>query len=493
MLDTGIGAVGILLGLTVTFLFILWYFRDIFKFKMPPGPWGLPVVGYLPFLGTQPQETFLRLQEKYGGFYTVQIGSFQCIVVNGRRAIKDMLLNSAGVFDTRPEFYSNVSYKRKLAFGEYSEKWLVLKTVVVDRLSKFADSKDTAVERLLEEEAALFLKDIEGHNGKPFDPKTELYDTIGSVLYQVLYGRVEHIRDDKEFRKLLTLEKAYADHTKSSNLVEFMPWLAKLSQSLVKPIHELMDHHILVQNSSIVEHRKSFSKSRLRDLTDTFLDVEGNETQEMKSVSLTAEDLLHTLEEIFSFGVHPTVTTMRWIVSIMVRFPLVQRQVYDEIERVIGDRSPTLNDKLKMPYTEAVILETMRFKTPMPLGTPHCTVKHARIGTFVVPKGTPVIFNLHSLARDADIWQHPNGFYPEQFLTADGQVDREKIAQISPFGMGKRKCFGDLIARNSIFLCLVKLVQKFEVIPVDGEEYDLTGINGLTDCPKPFKIIALER
>lgn len=34
--------------------------------KLPPGPTGLPVFGYYPFLGKEPEKTLKELGEKYG-------------------------------------------------------------------------------------------------------------------------------------------------------------------------------------------------------------------------------------------------------------------------------------------------------------------------------------------------------------------------------------------------------------------------------------------
>lgn len=213
----------------------------------------------------------------------------------------------------------------------------------------------------------------------------------------------------------------------------------------------------------------------------------------MKSVGLVVENLMSALEDIFPAGFDTTPTTMRWILLFLVQFPSVQKQLHEEIENVIGDRTPSLKDKNKLPYSEAVILESMRFKTPIPLAVPHCAFKNIRIRDYFIPKGTPVIINLHSLTRDTDIWEHPNAFYPEHFHTADAQVDRNKVAQISPFGMGKRKCVGEVLAKTDLFLWLVNVVQKFETLPVEGEEYNMVGVNGISDCPKPFKIIASPR
>ena len=146
-----------------------------------------------------------------------------------------------------------------------------------------------------------------------------------------------------------------------------------------------------------------------------------------------------------------------------------------------------------MPYTEAVIHETLRFKTPIPLSLPHAADKDAVLRGYDIPRGTVILINLHSLTRDPTVWNYPNAFHPEHFLTSDGELDKEKTSLISPFSLGKRKCIGEHLARHNLFMSLVSLVQRFKILPVNGEMYDMVGVNGLTDCPKPFKIIAKVR
>lgn len=37
--------------------------------NLPPGPFNLPIVGYLPFLGQEPHEKLKELAEKYGNIF----------------------------------------------------------------------------------------------------------------------------------------------------------------------------------------------------------------------------------------------------------------------------------------------------------------------------------------------------------------------------------------------------------------------------------------
>jgi len=53
----------------------------------------------------------------------------------------------------------------------------------------------------------------------------------------------------------------------------------------------------------------------------------------------------------------------------MLLYPEVQHRAQEEIGRVIGDdRLPTLQDRLNLPYVEAVFLECLRWYPVVPAG-----------------------------------------------------------------------------------------------------------------------------
>lgn len=53
----------------------------------------------------------------------------------------------------------------------------------------------------------------------------------------------------------------------------------------------------------------------------------------------------------------------------MVLYPEVQKKVQDELDRVVGtERLPSLEDRGNLPYTDAVLKETLRLNPVAPLG-----------------------------------------------------------------------------------------------------------------------------
>lgn len=62
-------------------------------------------------------------------------------------------------------------------------------------------------------------------------------------------------------------------------------------------------------------------------------------------------------------------------------------KVHEEIDHVIGrTRSPCMKDKMKMPYTEAVLHEIQRYITLIPSNLPHAVVRDTKFRQYVIPK-----------------------------------------------------------------------------------------------------------
>lgn len=79
------------------------------------------------------------------------------------------------------------------------------------------------------------------------------------------------------------------------------------------------------------------------------------------------------------------------------------------------------------------------------------------------------------------IWKDPSTFNPERFLNAEGtEVNKTNGEKVLVFGLGKRKCIGESIARWEIFLFLTTLLQQLEFNVCDGKKVDMTPHYGLT-------------
>lgn len=110
--------------------------------------------------------------------------------------------------------------------------------------------------------------------------------------------------------------------------------------------------------------------------------------------------------------------------------------MHKEIDSVLSNgRAPTLEDKQRMPYIEAVLHEILRFCNIVPLGIFRATSQDAKVNGYTIPKGTMVITNLYSVHFDEKYWNDPGVFSPERFLDSSGNFVRHEA--FLPFSLGK--------------------------------------------------------
>uniref|UniRef100_A0A6B2LLR2 Cytochrome P450 n=1 Tax=Arcella intermedia TaxID=1963864 RepID=A0A6B2LLR2_9EUKA len=81
----------------------------------------------------------------------------------------------------------------------------------------------------------------------------------------------------------------------------------------------------------------------------------------------------------------------------------------------------------------------------------------------MIPKGTLVGIAVDAIHNHPDYWEHPERFDPTRFAP-EMKKGRHKFAYL-PFSLGQRQCIGNTFSEIEQRLFLVRLVQKFKVLP----------------------------
>ena len=88
--------------------------------------------------------------------------------------------------------------------------------------------------------------------------------------------------------------------------------------------------------------------------------------------------------------------------------------------------------------------------------------------------------------RDDEMFPSPAVFDPERFLHTD---DSRFTSFELPFGFGRRICPGMHLARNSLFINVVRLLWAFDILPVEGrplpDVWDYT--DGFNSVPRALE------
>ncbi|VDM62676.1 unnamed protein product [Angiostrongylus costaricensis] len=82
----------------------------------------------------------------------------------------------------------------------------------------------------------------------------------------------------------------------------------------------------------------------------------------------------------------------------------------------------------------------------------------------------------------------------ENFRFLDENGYYKKKPEMNPFGMGKRTCLGENLARYELFLVFTTLLQKYEFRPIEGEPLpSLERSEGMTNVPRKYRCTVIPR
>ena len=129
---------------------------------------------------------------------------------------------------------------------------------------------------------------------------------------------------------------------------------------------------------------------------------------------------------------------------------------------------PTFDLLTRLAFCQATLCEIQRMATVAEGVLPHRAKKDTKIGSYEIPKGTEVVLNIRHLMTAEKYFEKPDSFDPERFLSEEGLLRRD-IAAFMPFGVGKRICLGEHLARKAMEVFLVKMLQKFEFLPPEDK------------------------
>lgn len=428
----------------------------------PPLERGRFPMGVFSEFQKEPLNLYLRVMREKGDFVKVMYGPYPAYHVTHPDYIKQILIDN------------NQNYCRnrrsndllKLVTGENlvssdGEMWRKQRRLLQPvfhrkRINGFASIMTDSASKMLARWETLADGDL-------LDVDKELHDVTFSIVGLALFG-VDLSDDSQDMGHLMTGASEYFSY-RLGNLLAPPLWVPTKRNREYKATSQKLAHLgpqlVKDRRAHIAEHGSADESGRQFDMMDLLLDARYEDTGE----GMGDEQLLTEIYAMLGAGHETTANSLSWTFYLLSEHPEVEAKLWAEIDSVLGDRTPTLEDVAELTYTKMVLNESMRLY-PAAWAIARQSIEADRFGPYELPADAGVLMPIHSIHRHPDFWDEPEAFDPERFVP-EKEKEHHRFA-FFPFGGGPRQCIGQSFAMMEAQLVLAMIVQRYRLKLVPG-------------------------
>ncbi|MCX7933508.1 MAG: cytochrome P450 [Rhodovarius sp.] len=277
--------------------------------------------------------------------------------------------------------------------------------------------------------------------GASLDVLEEMARMTAEVICRTLFGRQLGRESAETVVHAFTAYQARVGQTALAAMLGLPDWLKRLEAFRMRPearrIHQVLDRLI----ADVLHKQDPKEASLVRALSA----LQAMEPWALRNEAAT----------LFMAGHETTANTLAWAWFLLSGAPWAAERLRAEARSVLGGRPAAFEDVEALPYTRAVIEETLRLYPPVPV-----LAREAMADTTIrgepVAKGSLVLVVPWLLHRNPRLWDRPDHFLPERFL--EGGPPRYGYV---PFSIGPRVCTGQQFGLTEAVICLATLAQSF--------------------------------
>src|SRR5919198_89928 len=392
----------------------------------------------------------MRLTREYGDTFRYKVGPFHVVMANHPNAIEQVLVPRSHEFKKDP-FYEQM--KRILGEGLLTSE------------GDFHKRQRRMIQpifhhRLIKEYAATMVEFAarhreRWHEGQTFDLHEELMALTMAIVGKTLFG-ADVERDARDVGDALATILGVFDDPALFLLIFFggraAQFVERLPLPAVKRFQRAVDRLDGVIFRLIQEKREAGAEGT--DLLSRLLHAQtegsGMSDQQVRDEAIT----------IFLAGHETTAVALTWTFYLLSRHTQVEEKLLAELDEVLGDRLPTVEDLDRLSYTRKVLSESMRLYPPAwEIGRQ--ALSDVEINGYTIPQGSSVLMSQFLVHRDPRWYPEPRRFDPERW-DPEEEAKRPKYSYF-PFGGGSRICIGESFAWMEGELVLATIAQRWRL------------------------------
>ena len=412
--------------------------------SLPPeirGPRGLPFFGSLFAWQKNPAAFFLKAREDYGDLVPFKMGFHKAYLVSRPEWIRDIL----------------VTHQHNFIKGA-GLQW----------------AKEFLGEGLLTSEAPLHTR--QRRLAQPAFHRQRIA-SYGEIMVALSAKRRERWRDGERLdlaHEMMALTLAIAGKTLFDAEVEeeaegigaALKALMAAFLDFASPVAALTRRLPLPRNNRLQEAKETIDRTIYRiiearrkdgsdhgDLLSMLMEAQDEDGSRMSDTQLRDECVT-----IFLAGHETTANALAWTFYALSQNPKAEAVLHAELDSVLGSRLPEVGDLKKLPYTEAVLTESMRLYPPA-WGMARRNKETYEIEGLSAPPMSSFVMSPYVVQRDPRWYKDPLAFRPERWTDAF-KASLPPFAYFS-FGGGARKCIGEGFAWMEGELLIATIAQRF--------------------------------
>ena len=274
-------------------------------------------------------------------------------------------------------------------------------------------------------------------DGAAVDTTAWFHALTSGTIACIIYG-AQYSWDDPQKKELFKLTEDFNAQMDGVFLAQlFAPsfpiWFWKIVCRLtLTKTEQAFSDIIKFMVERIEEHRRTLDPQNPRDVLDVYIDRQRSEESSKDSDTVLACNVIIFLPD----AIDTLCKLMNWVILYLTAYPEVQKRLHDVLDAVCGSsQRPGLGHRSRLAYIDAVVLEVCRIIDFLPLTPARSAIRDTTFRGYNIPKGTPIMANIHAVHFDPDVHPEPKVFNPDRFLDAEGKLIN--VGKVMTFSVGK--------------------------------------------------------
>uniref|UniRef100_A0A3B1K130 Cytochrome P450 family 27 subfamily A member 2 n=1 Tax=Astyanax mexicanus TaxID=7994 RepID=A0A3B1K130_ASTMX len=440
-----------------------------------PGPSLATTVYWLFVKGYADKSHAMQVEHKrlYGPIWRSRFGPFDVVNVATPELISQVI-RQEGRYPVRTALPHWKEYRdmRGHAYGLHVDtgpEWYRMRSALNPKMLKLQEAAAYApiihgvVTDLLQRLELLRLRSPDRNTVNDLAP--ELYkfgfEGISSILFEARLGCLKEeiptdtLRFIHAVNSMLTLSESVLFFPRwTRNIFPFWTQFVQAWDDLISVAKRLIDQKVKQMEEQV---------QRGEEVMGMYL------TYLLTSNKLSLAEVYITITELLLGGVDTTSNTMSWTLYHLARNPEIQNRLYQEVVSVCPDKQlPTTEHLSRMPFLKATIKETLRIYPVVPGNGRLTSENEVIVDNYWFPKETQFHLCHYATSHDENEFPDPEHFVPDRWLRGEPSHSQHHPYSSIPFGVGVRACVGKRVAELEMYFALSRLMQHYEVHPVDG-------------------------